>query len=797
MQFGYFDDARREYVVTRPDTPRPWSNYLGSTEYGAIITNNAGGYSFYKSAAQGRFTRLRFNSVPLDQPGRYLYLRDRESGDFWSASWQPVGKPLDTYKSESRHGSAYTVITSEYSEIRSEVTYFVPLGRAFECWRVRLTNLGTRPRSMSAFTYVEYAGNWSAFDDLINLQYAQHIVKMSVEDGVIDHGTNVNIPAMPDHFEEKDQGRHTFLALVGAEVAGYDTCRMAFLGNYGSYARPAVVERGKCTGSLAAGDNGCGVLQSNFQLEPGETKEFLVIMGVGRAGEEGRRAAKEFAAPGKVDRELEALKSYWHGRIGGLAVETPDPEFNSMMRMWSPFNCLMTYAWSRAASLIYAGERDGLGYRDTVQDMLGVMHTIPSEAVKRLELMITGQVSTGGAMPVVKQFAHRPGAERQPREEEYRSDDCLWLFNAIPAYVKETGDLGFYAKLLPYADRGEATVLGHLKRAIEFSLERSGAHGLPCGLSADWNDCIRLGERGESVFVAFQLRYALRVYLEICQLLANEAEQPWARGHLDELDDKLRSEAWDGAWYLRAYRADGFKFGSRESEEGKIFLNPQSWAVFSGHADQERAALAMQAVRERLATEHGLTICDPPYVNTDYNVMRAALFNPGMKENGAIFTHTQGWAVIAETMLGHGDLAWQYFRATMPGAWNTRAEVREIEPYVYCQFTHSKSSPRYGASRVPWLSGSAAWSFHAATHYILGLRPEYDGLRIDPCIPSAWKSFSVTRNFRGRKISIEVRNPNGVQKGVRTLVLNGEPLEGNLIPAGRLRDENQVLVEMG
>ena len=521
MQFGYFDDARREYVVTRPDTPRPWSNYLGSTEYGAIITNNAGGYSFYRSAAQGRFTRLRFNSVPLDQPGRYIYLRDRESGDFWSASWQPVGKSLDTYKSECRHGSAYTVITSEYAEIRSEVTYFVPLGRSFECWRVRLTNLSARTRSLNAFTYVEYAGNWSAFDDLINLQYTQHIVKMSVEDGIIDHGTNVNIPAMPDHFEEKDQGRHTFLALAGAEVAGYDTCRMAFLGNYGSYARPAVVERGECGGSLAAGDNGCGVLQSNFFLGSGETKEFMVLMGVGRAGEEGRRAAEEFAAAGKVDQELEALKSYWHGRIGGLAVETPDAEFNSMMRMWSPFNCLMTYAWSRAASLIYAGERDGLGYRDTVQDMLGVMHSIPGEAVKRLELMITGQVSTGGAMPVVKQFAHRPGQERAPREEEYRSDDCLWLFNAIPAYVKETGDLGFYAKVLPYADRGEATVLGHMKRAIEFNLERSGAHGLPCGLSADWNDCIRLGERGESVFVAFQLRYALQVYLEICQLLAD------------------------------------------------------------------------------------------------------------------------------------------------------------------------------------------------------------------------------------------------------------------------------------
>ena len=797
MQFGYFDDINKEYVITRPDTPRSWSNYLGSTEYGAIITNNAGGYSFYKSAAQGRFTRLRFNAVPLDQPGRYIYLRDHDNGDYWSASWQPVGKPLDGYKSECRHGSAYTIISSEYAGIRAETTYFVPLGRNFECWRVRLTNLSGRPRRLSAFTYVEYAGNWSAYDDLINLQYTQHIVRMAVEGGIIDHGTNVNIPHMPDNFEEKDQGRHTFLALVGSEVSGYDTDRTAFLGTYGSYANPAVVERGECSNSLAAGDNGCGVLESRIRLEPGETREFLVLMGVGTAREEGRRAAGEFGNPEKVAQELAALKSYWHARIAGIDVETPDAEFNSMLNMWSPFNCLMTYAWSRAASLIYAGERDGLGFRDTVQDMLGVMHTIPAEAIRRLELMITGQVSTGGAMPVVKQFAHRPGSEHAPREEDYRSDDCLWLFNAIPAYVKETGDLSFYGKVLPYADAGEDTVLGHLKRAILFSLNRSGAHGLPCGLSADWNDCIRLGERGESVFVAFQLRYALSVYLEVSHLLASNEEKAWAQSNLDRLDQDLRDHAWDGEWYLRAYRADGFEFGSSSSREGQIFLNPQSWAVLSGHADAGRAASAMQAVRDRLATEYGLMICDPPYVETDYNVMRAALFNPGMKENGSIFTHTQGWAVIAETMLGHGDLAWQYFRATLPGAWNTRAEVREIEPYVYCQFTHSKYSPRFGASRVPWLSGSAAWSFFTATQHILGLRPEYGGLRIDPCIPAAWKGFTVTRVFRGKKVRVEVHNPAGVQQGVRKLELNGALLEGNLIPAAKLADQNRVVVEMG
>jgi cellobiose phosphorylase len=505
----------------------------------------------------------------------------------------------------------------------------------------------------------------------------------------------------------------------------------------------------------------------------------------------------EFSNMAVVREELAKLKSYWHERIAGLTVETPDPELNSMLNMWGPFNCLITYAWSRAASLIYAGERDGLGYRDTVQDMLGVMHTIPEEAGQRLELMITGQVSTGGAMPVVRQFDHHPGSENAPREEDYRSDDCLWLFNAIPTYVKETGDLAFYHKVLPYADKGEATVLGHMKRAIEFNLERSGAHGLPCGLSADWNDCIRLGQQGESIFVAFQLRYALQVYLEICQLLTEREEANWAQRELATLDDRLAQDAWDGEWYLRAYRADGFKFGSKESAEGKIFLNPQSWALISGHAKSERAAQAMQSVRERLGTEFGLMICAPPYVDTDFHVMRAALFNAGLKENGSIFTHTQGWAVMAETLLGHGDLAYEYFRAYLPAAYNTRAELRQIEPYVYCQFTHSKPSPRFGASRVPWLSGSAAWSFFAATQSILGMQPEYSGLRIDPCIPSAWKEFKMTRVFRGKKLTVSVSNPAGVQKGVKQLVLNGKPLEGNFIPAEQLLAENQVAVLMG
>ncbi len=797
MKFGYFDDANKEYVIERPDTPRSWSNYLGSTEYGAIITNNAGGYSFFHSAAQGRFVRLRFNAVPMDQPGRYIYIHDQESKDYWSASWQPVGKPLDQYKSVCRHGTAYSVIRSEYAQIETETTYFVPLGRRFECWLVRTTNNSPKKRNLRLFTFVEYSNNWHVWQDSFNLQYTQFILRMDVVDQIIDQGINVSLPDMEEDFENHDQNRHTFMAVGGAEVRGFDTDREKFLGPYRTYANPLVVEKGQCANSIAVGDNGCGVLQVDMELQPGEAKEFVVLMGIGKAGREGKAAVKEFDGPAKARAAFHALKAFWHRRLEGMSVKTPDPEFNSMMNMWNPFNCLITYAWSRAASLVYSGERDGLGYRDTVQDLLGVLPTIPEEAGKRLELMLTGQVSTGGAMPLVKPFAHQPGQEKPPQEEEYRSDDCLWLFNTIPAYVQETGDIAFYQKVLPYADEGEATVLGHMRRAIEFNLERSGIHGLPCGLAADWNDCLVLGHCGETVFVAFQVRYALKTYVEICEMLNQPKEVQWAREKLAILDRNIETHTWDGEWYLRAFRYDGLKYGSKENEEGSLWLNPQSWAVLSGHASPEKAEMVMKAVRERLATESGIMIIDPPYEKADLRVVKAPLFNKGMKENGSIFCHTQGWAIIAETMLGHGNQAYQYFRAFMPAAYNDRAEIRQIEPYVYSQFTHSKYSPRFGASRLPWLTGTAAWAYHAATNYILGIRPEYQGLRLDPCIPSSWKSFSVERRFRKRWLSIRVRNEKGVQKGVRHVVLNGETLPSNFIPFERLNDRNEVLVVMG
>jgi cellobiose phosphorylase len=451
------------------------------------------------------------------------------------------------------------------------------------------------------------------------------------------------------------------------------------------------------------------------------------------------------------------------------------------------------------ASLIYSGERDGLGYRDTVQDFMGVMQLIPDEAKKRLELMITGQGSTGGAMSIVMAFTHKPGKEKLPKEDEYRSDDCLWLFNAIPTYVKETGDIDFYNKVLPYADKGKATVLGHLRRAIEFNLKRTGKHGLPSGLFADWNDCLRLGTGGTSVFVALQVRFALLTYIEICEMFGKAAEIKWANKELEKIDAKLDKFGWDGKWYVRAYKETGEKIGSHENKQGSIYLNTQSWGIISGHADKYkgRAEQAMQSVNEKLATDYGLMLCAPPYENIPCAEVRSVVFNRGVKENCGIFNHTQGWAVMAETMLGHGDRAFKYFRSSMPASFNDKAEIRGSEPYVYSQYTHSVFSPRYGASRVAWLTGAASWAYYAATQYVLGIRPDYKGLHIDPCIPADWKEFAATRRFRNKMLNIKVINPNGVQKGVKKITLNGQLIEGNLIPVSKMQKENDVVVEMG
>ena len=798
MRYGHFDDANKEYVVDRPDTPGSWMNYLGTRAYGGVVTNNAGGYSFRRTAANGRFLRLRFNSIPMDQPGRYVYLRDREGGEYWSASWQPVGKPLDSYASTCRFGTGYAIIDSTYAGIRTSTTYFVPLGESFEYWRLRVTNTGEAPRELDLFTYCEFASEWNIFQDNFNLQYSAYIVRADMVDGMVSASSLGNLPPIPDNFMTGDQGRWWWMGVCGADVIAHDLDREAFLGPYRSYHNPIAVESGACSNSTAYGGNACGGLQCALELAPGESKDVIVLLGVGKAAEEGARVSKEFGTVQRCEKELARLKESWHARLGTLVAQTPDAEFDSMVNVWNAFNALMTFAWSRACSLVYTGDnRDGYGFRDTVQDCLGAIPMVSADVRDRLVLMLSGQESTGGARPEINPIDHAPGSMPLTPPGKYRSDDCLWFFNSVPAYVAETGDAAFYDEVVPYSDAGETTVLGHLRRALEFNLEHTGAHGLPCGMAADWNDCLKFGFNGESMFVALQLRYGLATYAEIATFLGRTDQSEWATAELAKLDATLQRHGWDGAWFRRGFREDGSMLGSKDCEEGRIFLNAQSWAVISGAATDEQARSAMAAVDEHLATEYGVMVCTPPYVKATHDVVRAVLFNPGQKENGAIFCHPQGWAVMADCMLGEGDRAYRHYRSYMPSAYNDRAEIRQIEPYVHCQSTDGSASPRAGRSHVPWLSGTAAWSYYTATQYILGIRPELGGLRVDPCIPTTWDGFTARRRFRGKEVSITVKNPDGKSRGVTKLVIDGETIDGNVIPADRIVDGMTVEAVIG
>ncbi len=798
MQYGYFDDAAKEYVITRPDTPQSWSNYLGSTEYGAIITNNAGGYGFYQSGARGRFLRLHFNNVPLDQPGRYFYLRDNASADYWSASWQPVGKPLDQYQSTCRHGTAYTIIDSRYSGIVTETTYFVPLGQNFEYWKLKVANESSSPRDLSIFSFCEFTNQWETHQDSVNLQYSLFIVRGELTgDNLLRIAIQDNLTPKSGTFFKHDLAMHSWMGLAGSMVNGFDTSREIFLGPYRGYHNPISVERGQCANSSAYGDNACGCLQTNIKLNPGESHEILIMLGIGDARSIGKRTMEEFGSLERAGIELQKLKTNWHNKLGNLEVKTPDEELNHTINVWGLYNSLVTFAWSRAASLVYNGERDGLGFRDSVQDILGVVAAIPEAARDRLELMLTGQTACGGAMPVIRSFGHHPGHETPTAEAEYRSDDCLWFFNAIPAWVNETGDLSLYNKVLPYADHGEATVLGHLRRALEFNLERVGKHGLPCGLSADWNDCLKLGYHGESLFVAFQVRLGLTIYAGIAEKLGKPDETKWALTQREKMDAAIQSYGWDGNWFIWAIGEDGTVYGTKDHEEGQIYLNTQVWSIISEAAKPEQGIHCMASVHEQLATPFGLMLCAPPFVKSSIEVMRAVVFNPGIKENAGIFNHTQGWGVMAECILGNGDRAYEYYRASMPAAYNTRAEIRQSEPYVQGQTTYSTFSPRAGNTRTSWLTGAASWGYFSATQYILGIRPELDGLRIDPCIPSSWAGFSATRKFRNKLLIISVHNPEGVCKGVVRMTIDGEDISGNLVPVNLPGVEHHVETWLG
>ena len=800
MKYGYFDDANREYVITQPDTPAPWVNYLGSPEYGAIISNNAGGYSFAKSGANGRILRYVFNN--FDQPGRYIYIRDNATGDYWSASWQPVGKDLNSYKSECRHGVGYTKMSADYADIHSETTYYVPDGKTHEVWAATITNNSAQTRELTLTGYAEFTNHSNYEQDQVNLQYSLFISRTQFCDNRIMQKLHGNLDTLEngEKVDNKDVTER-FFGLAGAPVASYCGDKECFLGRYHGYNNPQGVENGDLGNITSYNENSCGALSTVLTLAPGESQTIIFLLGMKYSKEAAAIIDSYTANPADtVANELLDLKADWYQKLDNLQVQTPSPEFNTMINTWNAYNCFMTFIWSRAASFIYCGLRNGYGYRDTVQDIQGIIHLAPEMAAEKIRFMLSAQVDNGGGLPLVK-FTHNAGHEDTPDDASYvketghpayRADDALWLFPTVFKYIAESGNVAFLDEIIPFANKDEGTVYEHLKRAIRFSLDHLGPHGLPAGLYADWNDCLRLGANGESSFVAMQFYYALVISKRFAEAKNDTAYITELEKQLAETAEKINGLCWDHDRFIRGFTEAGERIGAAADPEANMWLNPQSWSVISGLATREQAETAMENVYERLNTAYGAILMDPPYHAHAFEGALAVIYNQGTKENAGIFSQSQGWLILAEALSGHGDRAFTYFMENAPAAQNDRAEIRHLEPYCYGQFTEGRASEHFGRSHVHWLTGTASTVMVGCVEGILGMRPDLSGIRIAPSIPRTWDGLVIDKNFRGRHLHIVVKNPQHKEYGFTNLTLNGTVLKNNYIPAELLAEENEI-----
>ena len=799
MRYGYFDDKNREYVIDRPDTPAPWVNYLGSPEYGAIISNHAGGYSFVKSGANGRILRYVFNN--FDQPGRYLYIRDNQSGDYWSASWQPVGKDLAHYKSTCRHGMGYTRMTACYDGIESEALYYVPLGKSHEVWALSVTNRSDVQRDLTLTGYAEFTNHSNYEQDQVNLQYSLFISRTQFQGNRIIQQIHGNLDALSEQ-EQIDEKNVTerFFGLSGTNVSSYCGEKEHFLGKYHGYGDPQGIASGDLGNVTSYNENSCGALSCILSLAPGETRTVAYVLGAG-GGSESSAVLNTYTDPAEqTARELAELKDDWQKKLDHLKVDTPSPEFNTMINTWNAYNCFMTFIWSRAASFIYCGLRNGYGYRDTVQDIQGIIHLAPKMAAEKIRFMLSAQVSNGGGLPLVK-FTHCPGQEDTPddasyRQETghpaYRADDALWLFPTVYKYIAETGDLAFLNEVIPFADKEEATVYEHLKRAISFSFAHLGPHGMPAGLYADWNDCLRLGADGESSFVAMQFYYAMTILKRFAEYKEDTEYAEYLEEKQAETGKAMQELYWDQDRFIRGYTEEGAQIGAARDPEANLWLNPQSWAVISGLSSDGQSDTVLSNVYERLNTPYGALLMDPPYHTHAFDGALAVIYNQGTKENAGIFSQSQGWLVLAEALRGHGDRAFAYFMENAPAAWNDRAEIRRLEPYCYGQFTEGRASVHPGRSDVHWLTGTASTMMVGCVEGILGLRPDLTGITLSPSIPKDWTHLEIRKDFRGKHLHIVIENPDRRESGCERLILNGQELDSNHIPADLLEDENEI-----
>ena len=828
MRYGYFDDTRREYVITQPDTPLPWINYLGCEEYFGIISNTGGGYSFYRDPRLRRLIRYRYNNASLDSSGRCIYLRDDDSTSplFWSPSWQPVRHPLDEY--ECRHGLGYTDIRSKLTGIEARTRFFIPLGENLEIWELTLTNQREGPANISVFSAVEFC-LWDAQDDATNFQRNYSIGEVEVVDGVIYHKS-----------EYRERRNHFAYFACSEPLAGFDTQREAFLGSYRGWDSPRAVEKGQMSNSLALGWQPIGAQHVKVQLKAGEQKKIIFVLGYHENPQ-----AKKFDPPNsqtinkravtpviarylqdnEVEKAFQALRIYWDGLLAKLQVSTPDFHTNRMVNIWNAYQVMVTFNFSRSASYFESGIGRGMGFRDSNQDLLGFMHLIPERARTRILDLAATQLPSGGAYHQYQPLTNHGNNDIGSGF----NDDPLWLILSVTAYIKETGDWDILDVLVPFDNQigTEEPLYGHLQRSIQYTLERIGPHGLPLIGRADWNDCLNLncysdqpgqsfqtttnkdGKVAESVFIAglfvlvgqemVELGKKLEVARKAGKAVGNFSLLPFPSllKKIAEMEKAIWAAGWDGEWFRRAYDDFGRPVGSKECEEGQIFIEPQGICVMAGLGVEDgRAAQALESVSEHLATPHGIVLLQPAYTRYYLHLGEISSYPPGFKENAGIFCHTNPWIMIAEAKIGHGDRAHDYYLRINPSARENLSELHRCEPYVYAQMIAGKDASTHGEAKNSWLTGTASWNYIAITQWILGIRPTYDGLEIKPVVPSGWKSFEVIRHFRGVRYVVRAER-RGAGNGV-LLEADGKSVEGTVIPIPPIgTKEVRVLARIG
>ena len=796
MKYGYFDDKALEYVITTPRTPLPWINYLGCNDFFSIVSNTCGGYSFYKDAKMLRITRYRYNSMPLDSNGKYYYIQD--GNVTWNPGWQPTQTPLDFY--ECRHGIGYSRFTAKKNGLKADLLNFVPLHDTCELNRLTLTNESEAPKSFKVFSYVEFC-LWNALDDMTNFQRNLSTGEVEIDGATIYHKT-----------EYRERRNHYAFFSVNAKPDGFDTSRDAFIGTYSPASDPDAIRNGGCTGSVASGWYPVAAHELHVTLNPGESKTFLFVLGYAENPKDqkweapnvinkapARRLLAKYQTTEGADEAFAELKAYWKNLLEGYHVESCDEKVNRMVNIWNQYQCMVTFNMSRSASYYESGIGRGMGFRDSCQDLFGFVHLIPEKARQRIIDIASTQFEDGSAYHQYQPLTRRGNADIGSGF----NDDPLWLIAGTAAYIRETGDFSILDESVPF-DNDEATcvpLFEHLTRSFEYTVTHKGPHGLPQIGRADWNDCLNLncfsdtpgesfqttgpseGPVAESVFIGGMfVRYG-KDYAKLCTHRGLLDKAKAAMTEVQKMEQAVLDAGWDGEWFLRAYDAKGQKVGSHECEEGKIFIEPQGFCVLAGIGVKEgKAEKALASVEKHLDTKYGIRILAPSYSHYYLNLGEISSYPPGYKENGGIFCHNNPWVSIAETVLGHGTRAFDIYKKTCPAYIEDISEIHCTEPYVYSQMVAGSDAKYFGQGKNSWLTGTAAWTFVNISQHILGICPDYDGLRIDPCVPKDFGSYTVSRRFRGAMYRIHISNPDHVEKGIRKLTVNGKEISGNLIP---------------